>query len=1018
MLVKMLKNNHSLPFFIILLFSAFALLRMESMKQLWSMEELIEQWTLHPDERVLVSSKVTSHRLGFAILLKFFQIEGRFPRYQFEMPDETIRYLAQQLGIAPQQYDAYDWKGRTIKYHRAEIRQVLGFREVTVEDSQQMIVWLCEHPLTQVRQLEHLKAIVYQRFRDLKIEPPTPDRVERLIRSALRASEEQFCAAILAKLAPVTVERLDTLINTSDLPSGPSNELDPARSVFYQLKTDPGAASVASILAEANKLEIIRQLDLPPDLFLTVAPAIVHYYRRRAATEPPREMRRHPPSIRYTLLAAFCVYRCQEITDNLVDLLINIVHRIGARAENKVKKAVLEDFKRVSGKHDILFRVALASVEQPDGTIRQVLYPAVGEQTFYDLVAEYQSGGATYEERVQTVMRASYSNHYRRIVPILLGTLEFRSNNRTHRPVIRALELLKKYANSSKVYYAEEEEVPLEGVVRAAWHDLIVKYDKDGVRQINRINYEVAVLEALRENLRSKEIWVVGADRYRNPDEDLPSDFDDQRTAYYEALNLPLDADRFIARLQQAMTDALDSLHQTIPIDARVKVFKRAGGWISVSPPVLQPEPPQLRFLKAELFQRWPMHHLLDILKETDLQIGFTDSFKSVAAREILDRPTLQKRLLLDLYALGTNTGIKRMSASPHGEEYKDLLYVRRRFIHREALRNAISDVANAIFRVRMPHVWGEATSCASDSKKFGATDQNLLTEWHIRYRGPGIMVYWHVEKKSVCIYSQLKTCSSSEVAAMIEGVLRHCTDMTVEKNYVDTHGQSEIAFAFCHLLGFRLLPRLKGIHAQKLYRPFAGQPNAYPHLQLILTRPIQWDLIRQQYDEMVKYATALKLGTADAEAILRRFTRASLQHPTYRALAELGKVVKTIFLCEYLSSDALRQEIHEGLNVIESWNSVNGFIFYGKSSEISTNRKDDQEVAILALHLLQLCLVYINTLMFQEILAEPAWMARMTPDDLRAITPLIFTNVTPYGSFDLDLTKRLNIAVPSLTLH
>jgi hypothetical protein len=152
---------------------------------------------------------------------------------------------------------------------------------------------------------------------------------------------------------------------------------------------------------------------------------------------------------------------------------------------------------------------------------------------------------------------------------------------------------------------------------------------------------------------------------------------------------------------------------------------------------------------------------------------------------------------------------------------------------------------------VRRPTIWGEGTTaCASASKKFGAWDQNLLTEWHVCYRGPGVMIYWSVEKNSVCIYSQLKSCSSSEVAAMIEGVLRHCTSMSVEKNYVDTHGQSEVAFAFCKLLNFELLPRLKGLHAQRLYRPEIGKPEAYPNLQLVLTRPINWELIRQQYDQ------------------------------------------------------------------------------------------------------------------------------------------------------------------------
>jgi TnpA family transposase len=94
------------------------------------------------------------------------------------------------------------------------------------------------------------------------------------------------------------------------------------------------------------------------------------------------------------------------------------------------------------------------------------------------------------------------------------------------------------------------------------------------------------------------------------------------------------------------------------------------------------------------------------------------------------------------------------------------------------------------------------------------------MTEWHIRYGGRGVMSYWHVEKKAVCIYSQLKRCSSSEVAAMIEGVLRHCTTREIEQHYVDSHGQSEVAFAFCHLLGFDLMPRLKAIAKQKLVRP------------------------------------------------------------------------------------------------------------------------------------------------------------------------------------------------------
>jgi TnpA family transposase len=147
----------------------------------------------------------------------------------------------------------------------------------------------------------------------------------------------------------------------------------------------------------------------------------------------------------------------------------------------------------------------------------------------------------------------------------------------------------------------------------------------------------------------------------------------------------------------------------------------------------------------------------------------------------------------------------------------------------------------------------------------------------------------------------------------------------------------------------------------------------------------------------------------------LRRFTRSGVQHPTYQALAELGKAVKTIFLCQYLHAEALRREIHEGLNVVENWNSANSFIFYGKGGEIASNRLDDQELAVLALHLLQLSLVYVNTLMLQQVLAEETWRERLTPEDLRALTPLLYSHVNPYGTFRLDMQERLALAQVSV---
>ena len=106
-----------------------------------------------------------------------------------------------------------------------------------------------------------------------------------------------------------------------------------------------------------------------------------------------------------------------------------------------------------------------------------------------------------------------------------------------------------------------------------------------------------------------------------------------------------------------------------------------------------------------------------------------------------------------------------------------------------------------------------------------------------------------------------------------------------------------------------------------------------------------------------------------------------------------------------------MRREIHEGLNVVELWNDVNNFIFFGKGGDFATNKKESQELSALSLHLLQNCLVYINTLMIQQTLNDPDKMEYMTPEDLRGLTPLFFSHINPYGRFDLDMDYRLPIA-------
>ena len=628
------------------------------MKRKWENHELIEHWTIDTEERELIRKKKGANRLGFALLLKFFQLKGRFPEKKNEIPRVVQAFVAEQLGLSVTLYQEYNWQGRAIKHHRAEIREITGFRPIRMSDFEELRQWLIDKVLPQEVDERGIKQSFYGELRARKIEPPTYAQVERLLNSAQRQFEVHLCTSMLGKLSEPCRRELDALTG----PQEDSYLLDPEQIPLNRLKAEAGGVSLKSLKAELEKLELIRKVGLAEDLFCHLCESIVERYRLRVETESLTELRRHPTPVRYTLLAVFCWVRSQEIIDNVVELLIQLMHRMESRSKKKVSEEVVAKSQGQDGHTKVLYQIALASLAEPEGLVKDVIYPIAGEEQLAQLIECLDKTEGNFRERLQARFRSAYSYHYRRMMPQVLKALEFRSQSPQMKPLMESLELLKTYADKPHNQpYADDVNVPMDGVLSQDWQAAVMKTGADGEPQVDRVAYEIGVLRTVREKLRCKELWVTGAKRYRNPDEDLPQDFEERREAYYQDLQQPLEVESFIAQIQHDMAQALEQLNRGLPKNPKVRLLDKRGGWIHLTPLEEQPEPEHLRRLKAEINHRWSTLPLLDVLKETEFRLNFTTHFRSAASRETLDPDELRKRLLLCLYALGTNLGLNAL---------------------------------------------------------------------------------------------------------------------------------------------------------------------------------------------------------------------------------------------------------------------------------------------------------------------------------------------------------------------
>lgn len=995
-----------------------------SIKQHWTKLELTENWTLSKDELDCINKKNT--KLAFAVKMRFFDLQGYFPNKYEDIPQVVLEHIANQLSLEKNEIFKYEWQSRIAQLHNQEIREYYGYRKINESDYESIKQLVKKTFLIEALPINRIIIEVYKSLKKDRIEPPFAQEIYKYVNSLYNEYEQQFFENCLLnitldsqnellKLFELYEDEANTNTNekqTKEATNRNNNNFN--NTILNSIRCPAGKISSDTITTELEKLSYIKSTNILNNEYLDKSSKkLIKKYHDKVIISSPSSLLRikvSNPGKFYTLLACFSKHKGAKTIDNLTEIFIRKLRKMQRSAKIRAKEDLWQYYTELDN-DSLLFQMVDISLKYPDGVIKEKIYSGVGGKEKLEQSRKSQKTSRRLAKELEYKHLSSlYTYHNRKHLLLLLKTLELGDHVETK--LLNVIKLIIEHINDKEFlneYYPDSHEIVETKLL--AKDDLEIIKTADG--KFKRIYYELAILNLLANYLKCKNIWVKGAAKYYDPDKDLPQDFDDNKNFYYNILGLPQDAEEFTKPLKNEMLSSIRHFNTTILNDEDVNIgIKKGKLHIYLTPYKMQDEPQNIKNLKEEVAAIWPNVSLLDILKEVDLRIGLTKELINTVDKTSIPQDVLQRRLLLCLFAMATNTEFKKICAGVEGIKEADLSYVKKRFLTVEALRHIITKLVNSTLAIRNKDIWGEViTSFASDSIKFASFEENLMSEYHIRYKGSGILAYWHVDRKALCVSSQISRCSTSEIAPMLYGIIHHSSDAKVKNHSTDTHGQSLIAFAFAKLLGINLRPRIKGLGKIKLNKVDANMAQSdYCNLQEVMGAPIKWQLIEKYYAEMVKNAAALFTGTADVEVILKRFIAENHENPLYQAMLELGRIERTTYLCQYLSIKELRIEVEEALNVVENWNSGTTFIFFGKRGVISSNDETDQELSILALHLLQSSLTHINTLMLQQILKKEEWQNKLTIEDKRALTPLFYNHINQYGTYKLDMKERLII--------
>ena len=952
-----------------------------------SAEELARYFHLDDEDREWIAGKRRdSSRLGYALQLTTARFLGTFLDEPAAVPSAVLHALAEQLGVADSTCVAAYRQSEQRWRHTAEIRDRYGYRAFSDGGVQfRLGRWLCALCWSGTDRPSVLFDHASGWLIGHKILLPGVSILERFVSEVRSRMETRLWRRLVRDITDVQRRRLDELLTPAE---------GSRQSWLDRLRKGPVRVSGPALVQALRRIETVRGLGIA--LPATHVPPIrLAALARFASTVKVSAVARLPDERRTATLVAFVHSLEASAHDDALDVLDLLLRDLFARAKQADHKARLRTLKDLDKAASTLAEACrmLLDPNLPDGELRKRVYDAIGQDELAQALADVNGLVRPADDVFYQELSAKAAT-VTRFLPTLLRVIRFDANP-AGASLLQALKWLRE---------RPDHEPPI-AIVNKAWKHHVVR--EDG--RVDAPAFAFCALDRLRVAIRRRDVFVSPSWRYADPRAGLlaGTEWQTARPVVCRSLGLSVQPAPTLTMLSKELDVTYRAVAARLPDNKAVRFETIAGKQeLVLSPLDKLEEPPSLVALRKEVKSRMPRVDLPEILLEIAARTGCMDAFTHLTERSAraLDLTTSLCAVLL---AEACNTGPEPFVRQETPALRRDrLLWVDQNYLRDDTLIAANAVLVAAQSRIALARTWGGGDVASADGMRFVVPVRTIHAGPNPKYfnRGRGVTWYNLLSDQASGLNAITVPGTLRDSLVLLAVVLEQQTELQPTQIMTDTGAYSDVVFGLFRLLGYRFSPRLADIGGSRFWRI---DPDAnYGELDALARQRVNLDRVTPHWDDVLRLVGSLKLGLVPAMGIMRTLQVDDRPTRLAQAIAEIGRIDKTIHTLNFIDDESRRRSTLQQLNLGEGRHSLARDVFHGKRGELYQRYREGQEDQLSALGLVVNMIVLWNTLYMDAVLAQ-------LRSEGYPVRPEDEVRLSPFGHEHINMLGRYSFAVP-----